>query len=111
MNNHFSIFGIASLQLIPIFTLTYLQNEIEIISKLFVNVHLKLLSIIAMIFSFCLIFISMLSMEQWIRILISILLIITLSISINYTYKGYTLDEGEDFKLIVQLIPSILYYS
>ncbi len=38
----------------------------------------------------------MLSMEQWIRILISILLIITLSISINYTYKDYTLDEGED---------------
>jgi hypothetical protein len=96
MDNNFTIFGIASLQLIPIFALTYLQNEIGIISKIFVNIQSKLLSIIAMIFSFCLIFISMLSMEQWIRILISILLIITLSISINYTYKDYTLDEGED---------------
>jgi hypothetical protein len=96
MDNNFIRFGVASLQLIPIFTLTYLQNEIAIITKILVNIQPKLLSRVAMFISFCLIFISMLSMEQWIRILISILLIITLSMSINYTYKDYTLDEGED---------------
>ncbi|CAF1057531.1 unnamed protein product [Rotaria sordida] len=94
MENIFIIFGLASLQLLPIFTLVYLQNEIVIISKILENIQSKILSIIAMGFSFCLIFINILSIGQSIRIIISILLIITLSLSINYTYKDYTIDEG-----------------
>lgn len=47
-----------------------------------------------MLFSFCLIFINTLLIGQTIRIISSILLIILLSISINYTYKDYTIDEG-----------------
>lgn len=94
MENIYIVFGIVSLQLIPIFTLTYLQNEISILSNIFGNIQSKLLSIIAMLFAFCLIFINTLLIEQSIKIIISILLIITLSMSINYTYTDYTIDEG-----------------
>lgn len=47
-----------------------------------------------MILSFTLVFIHNLLIEQWIRILISLFLIPLLSLSINYTYKDYTIDEG-----------------
>jgi hypothetical protein len=94
MGDNFIVFGKASLQLLPIFALTYLQNEIPIMSKVFANIQSKLCSIAAMMLSFVLIFINTLSMEKSINIIISILLIITLSISISYTYKDYTIEEG-----------------
>jgi hypothetical protein len=94
MDDIYIVVGVVSLQLIPIFTLTYLQNEISILSNIFVNIQSKLLSITAMLLSFCLVLLNTLFIEQSIRIIISILLIITLSISINYTYKDYTIDEG-----------------
>jgi hypothetical protein len=95
MIDHFYVFGVASLQLIPIFTLTYLQNELIIISKIIDYIPSKLLSIISMLISFCLMFINTLSIGSTIKIINSILLIITLSMSINSTYKDYTIDEGE----------------
>jgi hypothetical protein len=95
MIDNFYVFGVASLQLIPIFTLTYLQNEITIISKIFNHIPSKLLSIISMLVSFCLMFINTLSIGQTIKIINSIFLIITLSMSINSTYKDYTIDEGK----------------
>lgn len=94
MENIFFIFGLAGLQILPIFTLIYLQNEIEILSNIMQTIPSKILAITSMILSFTLVFIHNLLIEQWIRILISLFLIPLLSLSINYTYKDYTIDEG-----------------
>lgn len=95
MENRFFVYGIAGLQLIPVFTLTYLQNEVWKGSIALPVSQSKLLHQAAMLFSFCLLFLQTLSIGQTISITISILLIMALSISINYTYHEYTLDEGE----------------
>jgi len=110
MDDRFFIFGLASLAFIPIFTLTYLQNEIILISKLFINIQLKLLNIITMLFSFCLMFINILSIGESIRIINLILLILILSLSINYTYKDYTIDEGYYITIPYFIIYSCLVF-
>jgi hypothetical protein len=100
MSDCFLLFGVASLQLLPIFTLIYLQNELTILLNLFQYLPSKLLSLIAMLLSFSLIFINTLSIGETMRIISTVLLIITLSMSVNYTYKDYTIDEGEERKKI-----------
>ena len=95
MDKRFFVYGIAGLQLIPVFALTYLQNELSKGSIRVLISQSKLLHQAAMLFSFCLLFLQTLSIGPAISIVISILLIMALSISINYTYHEYTLDEGE----------------
>ena len=97
MIDRFLLFGLASVQLIPILTLVYLQNEISILSKIFLNIPSKLLTLITIFISFALVFLNTFPIGQPIRIVSSILLIITLSLSMNYTYKDYTIDEGREF--------------
>ena len=94
MENRFFVYGIAGLQLIPVFALTYLQNELSKGSIALLINKSKLLHQAAMLFSFCLLFLHTLSIGPAISIAISILLIMALSISITYTYHEYTLDEG-----------------
>ncbi|UJR21762.1 hypothetical protein I4U23_024837 [Adineta vaga] len=109
-DNVFFIFGEASLQLISIFTLIYLQNEINEISKLLEKIPSKLLSIRAMWLAYCLMFLSTYLTDHWMRMIISILLIITLSIGINYTYKDYTIDEGFYISIPYFIIYSCLIF-
>ncbi|CAF0976184.1 unnamed protein product [Rotaria magnacalcarata] len=94
MENIYFAFGLASLQLLPIFTLVYLQNEIATLSNIIQNIPSKILTILGMISSFGLVFINLLTMGHSVSTMNSILLIITLSLSVNYTYKDYTIDEG-----------------
>ena len=94
MNEIFILVGVASLQLIPIFTVTYLQNELSRVSKVLESIPSRLLSAMAMWLAFGLLFVNTLLAEQSLRIVISVLLINVLSMSINYTYKDYTVDEG-----------------
>ena len=101
MSDQFFLFGLAGLQLIPIFTLTYLQHELSVISKLFQKIQSKLLSLLGMFISFGLMLTYSLSTEVTIRIICAILLTITLSIGIHYTYDIYTLDEGERNKPMI----------
>ncbi|CAF2040552.1 unnamed protein product [Rotaria magnacalcarata] len=94
MENIYFAFGLASLQLPPIFTLVYLQNEIATLSNIIQNIPSKILTILGMISSFGLVFINLLTMGHSVSTMNSILLIVTLSLSVNYTYKDYTIDEG-----------------
>lgn len=102
MDNRYSIFGLTSLGFFPIFTLIYLQNEIF----LFENLQLKSTNIISMLISFILISINFIFNQLWIQIFCTILLILALSLSINYTYRDYTIDEGYYIS-----IPYFIIYS
>jgi ABC-type Fe3+-siderophore transport system permease subunit len=95
-DSRFFSFGIAGLQVIPIFALTYLQNEL---SAWTIIGQSKLLNLAAMFASFSLLYTSTWPVGQAIGILITVLLTITLSMSIHYTYRDYTIDEGH-FKIV-----------
>lgn len=95
MSDSFFLFGLAGLQIIPIVTLTYLQHELSVLSKIPQKIQSKLLSFIGMLMSFGLMFIYTLSTDVTIRIICAILLTITLSVGIHYTYDIYTVNEGE----------------
>ena len=86
--------GKASLQLLSIFTLTYLQHEINVIANICTKIPSKFLNLIPMCLAYCLTFLGTLVVNQWIQMIVSVLLIIVLSVGINYTYKDYTIDEG-----------------
>lgn len=101
MSDQFFLFGLAGLQLIPIFTLTYLQHELSFISKIVQKIQSRRLSLLGMFISFGLMLTYSLSTEVTIRIICTILLTITLSIGIHYTYDIYTFDEGERKKPMI----------
>ena len=112
MENRFFLYGIAGLLVIPVFTLTYLQNELPKGSISLLISQSRLFNQTAMFFSFCLLFLHTLPVGQLIGIVISILLITALSISINYTYHEYTIDEGEKRKnMLLQSLPMSLQAS
>ena len=94
MIDRYFVFGVASLQIIPVFTLTYLEHELTILANIFHKIPSKLLSILAMLLSFGLMFSQTFSTEDTLRIVCSILFIVTLSLGIHYTYDVYTVDEG-----------------
>lgn len=96
MIDRFFIFGVASLQIIPILTLTYLQHELSILEKILRKIPSKSLSIMTMLLSFGLMLSQTLSSQETLRTIYPILLIITLSLGIHYTYDVYTIDEGKE---------------
>jgi hypothetical protein len=93
-NNRFVFFGLVSLQLIPIFTFVYVQHELTKLSFNRLSDQSTLFNLIGMFVSYCLLYIQILSSNPMLSNLISIVLIIALSVSINYTYTEYTIDEG-----------------
>lgn len=94
MIDRYTVFGLACLHFIPIFAFIYLQNEILLFQKIFLNIEKNFLTLITTLISFVIILLNILFIQPIIQIFSSFILIFTLSLNANYTYKDYTIDEG-----------------
>lgn len=96
MSRLFVLAGAVSVQLIPVFTITYLQHELATLPQRLEHLPSRLLSAVATWIAVGLLYANVLLGERWIAVIVSALLINVLSMSIHYTYKDYTVDEGSE---------------